>query len=243
MDAATANMRAASDAHRGAVRVRPFAAGDAARWDAFVDALPGRDVLPPRRLARHPRATSSAIARHYLLAERDGVVAACCRWPRSRAGCSATRWCRCRSACTAARVADDEAAERALIDAAVALARSLGVEHLELRNRARASAPTGRSRTSTSRSARRCCPTPRRTCWRSRASSGRWCARASARRLRSEIDDSVRSLLRAVRRQRAPPRHAAAAAALLRASCDDVFGDALRGADRHRRGRQAGVAA
>ena len=48
--------------------------------------------------------------------------------------------------------------------------------------------PTGRRRISTSRSARRSCRMPKPTCSRSRASSGRWCARASRTGCASEID-------------------------------------------------------
>jgi hypothetical protein len=93
--------------------------------------------------------------------------------------------------------------------------------------------PTGRSRTSTSPSARRSCPTKSRpTCWPSRASSARWCARAS-RTACQRHRRRRRPLLRAVRRQRAPPRHAGHAQALLRGAARRVR-RRLRGADRHR---------
>ena len=78
----------------------------------------------------------------------------------------------------------------------------------------------GRRRISTSRSARRSCPTSRPTCSPFRASSGRWCARASKNGLRERDRSRRRSLLRAVRRQRPSPRHAGAAQALFRgAAC------------------------
>ena len=66
-------------------------------------ALPRGDVLPPRRLARDHRATSSATRRTSCYAERDGRDRrrAAAR-ARSRACCSATRWSRCRSPSTAA---------------------------------------------------------------------------------------------------------------------------------------------
>ena len=68
---------------------------------------------------RRHRATSSAIDTHFLLRRaRRRASPACCRSPRSRAGCSATRWSRCRSASMAAPAATDAEARDALIDAA-----------------------------------------------------------------------------------------------------------------------------
>ena len=91
------------------------------------------------------------------------------------------RWCRCRSACTAGRPALDAEAESALHRRRRANARrALGVEHLELRNRAAEAsrlAAAGSVRHVPQGDRRR---TPKPTCWRFRASSARWCARASS---------------------------------------------------------------
>jgi FemAB-related protein (PEP-CTERM system-associated) len=116
------------------VRVRPFAHGDETAWDAFVDRCPEatffhrigwRRIL--ENVFHHPT--------HYLVAERgDGI---CGVLPlgevRSRLfGHSLVSLPFC---VYGGPAATDASAESALIDAADALGRSLGVEHLELRNR------------------------------------------------------------------------------------------------------------
>ncbi len=52
--------------------------------------MPGRHLLSSRRLEARHRARFGHRT-HYLYAERDGASPACCRWPMSRACCSATR--------------------------------------------------------------------------------------------------------------------------------------------------------
>jgi FemAB-related protein (PEP-CTERM system-associated) len=117
--------------------VRSFCAADARAWDAYVHARPEgtffhlaqwRSVL--ERVFGH--------ATHYLLAERDGVL--CGVLPlaelRSRLfghALVSTPFC-----VYGGVVASDEAAERTLTAHACDLARSLGVDHVELRNRRRA---------------------------------------------------------------------------------------------------------
>ncbi len=118
----------------GRVTVRPFATADAQRWDAFVERCPGatffhligwREILAG--VLRHRP--------HYLLAERDGTIVGVLPLAEVRSrlfGHSLTSLPFCVYGGPAADAAD---ADDALVDAAVALARSLGVGHLELRNR------------------------------------------------------------------------------------------------------------
>jgi len=116
------------------VRVRPYTTDDAARWDAFVERCD--DATFFHRAGWH-RMLGRVLGHrcHYMLAERGDVV--CGVLPlaeiRSRLfGHSLTSLPLC---VYGGPVATDSPAEAALIDAAVALARTLGVEHLELRNR------------------------------------------------------------------------------------------------------------
>ena len=131
----------AASSQRGAsardATVRAFRSDDARTWDAYVYARPEATFF-------HRASWSSVLERafghrtHYLLAERDGAV--CGVLPlaelRSRLfghALVSTPFC-----VYGGVVASDEAAERALTTHACALARSLGVDHLELRNRRRA---------------------------------------------------------------------------------------------------------
>ena len=122
----------------------------------------------------------SGIRTYFLYAERGGASKASCRSRTSTAGCSATRSCRCRSPSTAASRPAPRPRPMRSRPRRRRSRSGFGVEHLELAQRARAASRTGRRRISTSRSARRSCPTSTPTCWRFRASSARWCARESS---------------------------------------------------------------
>ena len=165
----------------------------AARWDAFVLALPAGDLLPPRRLAAVICATCSATTRYFLYARarrphRRRAAAGARQEPAVRQ--LAGRACRSRS--TAASPPTTRPAAAALEDAgAGAGARSCRSQHLELRNVAPRHADWPRAGPLRRPSARRSLPTTKPTCWRSRASSARWCARASRTACASEIDAGV----------------------------------------------------
>ena len=144
---------------------------------ALRGALPASDVLPPRRLARRHRARLPPP--HALPARRAR------RRDRGRAAAR-------RGAQPAVRPLARVAAVRGLrrpsppMPAVRSAARRRSRRHSASRSASTTSscatrvrrAPAGRRRISTSRSARRSRPMPRRTCWPFRASSGRWCARA-----------------------------------------------------------------
>ena len=140
--------------------------------------LPAGDVLPSRRLAADHRDVFRHRT-HFLLRrarrrDRRRAAAGAGEEPavRQRAGLAAVRRLRRRGG------ANDEAAAALEVDARE-LARRARRRPPRVAQRRRRGTPTGRRRTSTSPSARRSCPTSRPTCWPSRASSGRWCARAS----------------------------------------------------------------
>ena len=116
--------------------VRPFRAGDAAAWDAFVR---GHEEGTFFHLAQWHLVLERAFGHttHYLLAERNGAI--CGVLPlaevRSRLfghALVSTPFC-----VYGGVVAADAAAHDALTGRACGLARTLGVDHLELRNRRR----------------------------------------------------------------------------------------------------------
>ena len=179
-----------------------------ARWDAFVARLPEATFFHRVGWQRDHRATSSAIDTHLPLRRarrRDRRRAAAGRGQepavRPLAGVAAVRRLRRR------RGDDDDAARRADRRGAGDSRAQLGVGHLELRNRAARSADWPR-RTCTSPSARRSLPDdeanmlaiPRKQRAMVRKGIKHGLAQRDRRRRRP--------LLRALRRQRAPPRHA-----------------------------------
>ena len=129
----------------------------------------------------------SATRRTSCMPSATASSKACCRSRAVAAGCSATRSCRCRSPSTAASRRARRRRRRARSRGAAARAAARRRASRAAQRRARGTR-TGRRRISTSRSARRCCRTPRPTCWRFRASSARWCARASSTGSRATID-------------------------------------------------------
>jgi FemAB-related protein (PEP-CTERM system-associated) len=116
------------------LRVRAFAAGDAARWDEFVAA--SRDATFFHRAGW--REILERVLRHrprYLLAERDGIVCGVLPLAEVRSRLFGHALVSLPFCVYGGPAATDAAAESALIDAAEDLGRSLGVRHLELRNR------------------------------------------------------------------------------------------------------------
>ena len=134
MRAATAHSVDIALAPTQAVNVRAFAAGDAPRWDRFVEGSAAatffhraawRDVIEN---VFHHRC-------HYLIAERGGVVCGVLPLAEIRSRLFGHSLGSLPFCVYGGAVAADPASERALIDGAVALGHTLGVEHLELRNR------------------------------------------------------------------------------------------------------------
>ena len=132
MGAAVARVDA--PAASAALRVRAFAEGDAERWDRFVLACDEatffhragwRDILA-HEFRHRP---------HYLLAEREGAIRGVLPLAEVKSRLFGHALVSLPFAVYGGPAALDDEAERALIDAAVDLAASLRVEHLELRNR------------------------------------------------------------------------------------------------------------
>ena len=134
MRAATAHSVDIALAPTQAVNVRAFAAGDGPRWDRFVEGSAAatffhraawRDVIEN---VFHHRC-------HYLIAERGGVICGVLPLAEIRSRLFGHSLGSLPFCVYGGAVAADPASERALIDGAVALGHTLGVEHLELRNR------------------------------------------------------------------------------------------------------------
>jgi FemAB-related protein (PEP-CTERM system-associated) len=125
----TRNERAAAR-----VVVRPFAEGDGSRWDAFVERcvdatffhrIGWREILDG--VFRHRP--------HYLLAERGADIVGVLPLAEVKSRVFGHALISLPFGVYGGPAASDAEAEGALVDAAVDLARSLDVEHLELRNR------------------------------------------------------------------------------------------------------------
>ena len=216
--------------------VRDFAPGDAERWDAFVGRCPEatffhrigwRGILED--VFRHRT--------HYRLAERGGEIAGVLPLAEVKSRLFGHALVSLPFCVYGGPAASDADAERALVDAAVDLARTLGVEHLELRHRAA-----------------KCPGWPRQDLYvtfrRELAPDAEANLLAIPRKQRAMIRKGIRHglvardrrvgrpLLRAVRGQRAPPRHAAVREEVLRAPARGLR-RRLRGAGRHDGGRPA----
>ena len=136
MGTAAASHVDVASAARQAVRVRPFEAGDAPRWERFVEGCADatffhragwRDILED--VFRHRT--------HYLLAERDGVVCGVLPLAEVRSRLFGHALVSLPFCVYGGPAASDALADAALIDAAASLGRSLRVAHLELRHRSR----------------------------------------------------------------------------------------------------------
>lgn len=121
------------------LRILRLTAGDAAtaaRWDAFVMACPEGSFF-------HRSPWQGLIERvfghatHYLYAERDGAIVGVLPMGEVRSRLFGHSLASLPFASNAGIAAADEEARQALLAEAGALARSLGVSHLELRNTAR----------------------------------------------------------------------------------------------------------
>ena len=125
-----------STALDGRPRVRPAASADEARWEAFVDGCPEATFF--HRIGW--RRVMESVFRHrthYLLAERGDAVAGVLPLAEVRSRLFGHALVSLPFAAYGGAAAADESAAAALRAAAVELARDLGVEHLELRNRQR----------------------------------------------------------------------------------------------------------
>ena len=117
------------------VVVRRFEEADAARWDAFVERCP--DATFFHRIGW--REILSGVFRHrthYLLAERGGDIAGVLPLAEVKSRLFGHALTSVPFCVYGGPAAGDAETERALIAAAADLARTLGVGHLELRNRA-----------------------------------------------------------------------------------------------------------
>ncbi len=117
------------------VRVRPYTPADAARWDDFVERCVDATFFH-RAGWRHILDDVLRHRCHYLIAERSDVVCGVLPLSEVRSRLFGHALVSLPLCVYGGPVAADGPAEDALIDAAVELARSLDVEHLELRNRA-----------------------------------------------------------------------------------------------------------
>jgi len=116
-------------------RVRLFAAGDAPRWDAFVDACPDATFFH-RSGWRAILEQTFRHRTHYLLAEREQAVVGVLPLAEVRSRLFGDSLVSLPFCVYGGPAAADRAASDSLIDAAGELARTLRVPYLELRNRA-----------------------------------------------------------------------------------------------------------
>jgi FemAB-related protein (PEP-CTERM system-associated) len=116
------------------VVVRGFAAADAGRWDAFAAGC--ADATFFHRLGW--RTIIEDVFRHrthYLLAERGDEIAGILPLAQVKSRLFGHALVSLPFCVYGGPAASDAVAERALVDAAVALGQTLGADHLELRNR------------------------------------------------------------------------------------------------------------
>jgi FemAB-related protein (PEP-CTERM system-associated) len=119
-----------------AAKVRGFVETDRAAWNAYVHAHPDGTFF---HLAEWQDVLARAFEHrtHYLLAERQGAIVGVLPLAEVKSllfghALVSTPFC-----VYGGIVADDDTAHSALTEAACALARELGVDHLEMRNRRR----------------------------------------------------------------------------------------------------------
>ncbi len=116
------------------VTVRPFAAGDAARWDAYVQAHPDATFF---HRAGWKQVIEQAFGHrtHFLLAERDGALVGLLPLAEIRSRLFGSSLGSLPFCAYGGILADHDAARHALDAAAQALAQRLDVGALEYRNR------------------------------------------------------------------------------------------------------------
>lgn len=116
------------------IRVRPFVSGDQDRWDAFVAGCPEATFF--HRAGWHG-IIQDALGHecHYLLAERSGEILGVLPLARRRSRLFGDALVSVPCGVYGGVAANDEGARDVLIDEAVRLAESLGVDALEMRNR------------------------------------------------------------------------------------------------------------
>jgi len=117
-----------------AVAVRVFAPRDAAAWDAFVARCPEATFFHKSGW----RGIVEDVFRHrshYLVAERDGAICGLLPLAEIDSRFFGHALASLPFAVYGGPAADDDESRRALIDAAVRIARERGVDHLELRDR------------------------------------------------------------------------------------------------------------
>jgi FemAB-related protein (PEP-CTERM system-associated) len=116
------------------VVVRDFVPSDAERWDAFVGRCPEATFF--HRIGWRGILEGDFRHRtHYRLAERGGEMVGVLPLAEVKSRLFGHALVSLPFCVYGGPAASDADAERALVDAAVELARTLGVEHLELRNR------------------------------------------------------------------------------------------------------------
>jgi FemAB-related protein (PEP-CTERM system-associated) len=115
------------------VSVRPFGAGDAGRWDAFVQACPAGTFF---HLSRWKRVIERAFGHrtHYLLAERAGIVTGVLPLAHVRSALFGSSLISNAFAVYGGPVAADEASRKALDAEAVRLMDVVGAPVLEMRS-------------------------------------------------------------------------------------------------------------
>jgi hypothetical protein len=158
------------------VKVRPYEAGDASRWNAFVFGCPDatffhriewRDIM--ESVFRHRT--------HYLLAERDGQIVAVLPLVEVKSRLFGHAMTSLPFAVYGGIAGSDAEAVDALDEAADALSRKAGVQHLEYRNLTERHPEWPRQEVVTFR--KEILADEEANMLAIPASSGRWCARAS----------------------------------------------------------------
>jgi FemAB-related protein (PEP-CTERM system-associated) len=126
---------AAAKAARSSLAVRAFRNEDAARWEAYVERAPAATFF--HRIGWREIIEQEFHHRtHYLIAERDGDIVGVLPLAEVKSRLFGHGLTSLPFTAHAGPAADDAEVAQRLIDAAEAVGRDLGVEYVELRNRA-----------------------------------------------------------------------------------------------------------
>ena len=126
---------AVSEGMRSPLAVRAFRADDASRWESYVERAPTATFF--HRIGwREIIEQEFGHRSHYLLAERDGDIVGVLPLAEVKSRLFGHALVSLPFAVYGGPAADDAEASDKLIDAAEAAGRELGVDHVELRNRA-----------------------------------------------------------------------------------------------------------